>query len=440
MTEMLIQTLKDLGIGIYSIEETLTEGVELYFIKRNLDMRRRTEVSRCSVTVYRDFEENGEQYRGQAKVVIANGMTREEIAGKLSDAYYSASFVKAKWYPIPDGKKDVLLDTNLSLNGQWDQMPMQLAEAAYGEEERFRKEASAAGQEADTVPFLNSFEIFAKKTLVHILNSQGADVSYIRYLLNGEFVAQCLKPQDVEIYEDFQYDSFCEDEIRARVRRILERTRDRAGANQAAPAGTYRLILSDKHVPELMSFFRDRSSAAAIYQKYSGYQLEEQVQSADREDPEGGELLTITLNATVPYSEEGIPMKDRVLLKDGVLKTIHGGSRFCYYLGVESTGEYTKITVNPGSVSLEELKKQPYLHVVNFSDFQMDALSGNFGGEIRLGYLFDGQTVTCVTGGSVNGSILSAQKHLLLSGEMQNTTAFAGPLAVCMEGITVAGL
>ena len=69
----------------------------------------------------------------------------------------------------------------------------------------------------------------------------------------------------------------------------------------------------------------------------------------------------------------------------------------------------------------------------------MDELTGNFGGEIRLAYLYDGRFLRCVTGGSVNGSILTAQKQLTLSSQTQEQLNFSGPLALSMEGVTVAG-
>ena len=88
---------------------------------------------------------------------------------------------------------------------------------------------------------------------------------------------------------------------------------------------------------------------------------------------------------------------------------------------------------------MDEMKKKPYLYVVNFSDFQMDSFSGSFGGEIRLAYWFDGEKVIPVTGGSVNGMIMQAQNQMILSSEMQEETDFLGPLAVCVEEVTVAG-
>ena len=76
---------------------------------------------------------------------------------------------------------------------------------------------------------------------------------------------------------------------------------------------------------------------------------------------------------------------------------------------------------------------------VNFSDFQMDTFDGHFGGEIRLGFLYDGEKRIPVTGGSINGSILDAQKNLVFSRETQVEKNFQGPAAVCLEGVNVAG-
>lgn len=424
MLQMIKKALESQQILTYSIQEKLEESMELYFIRRNLDMRRRTKVRAYNVTVYHDFEENKTAYRGFASVVVSDGMNQEELEEKLKSAYFAASFAKNKWYPLPAGDGSTAAENTLDCD--WEQMAMELAEAAFAVDTR-----------SDV--FINSMEVFARRYAVRIVNSEGVDVSYIRCGIDGEFVAQCPAPQDVETYESFAYDKINAAEIQAKVERVLALTKDRAEAVKAAPAGTYRLIISDKYVPVLMEYFAERSNAALIYPGYSNYKVGDDVQMAGSDKPINGDRLDITLKATVPYSGEGITMKDRILLESGVLRTLHGGSRFCYYLGTEATGEYGKLEVKPGSCSIEAMKKEPYLYVVNFSDFQMDSFSGSFGGEIRLAYWFDGEKTVPVTGGSVNGTIMQAQKQMTLSSEMQDTKEFCGPLAVCIEGVTVAG-
>ena len=97
------------------------------------------------------------------------------------------------------------------------------------------------------------------------------------------------------------------------------------------------------------------------------------------------------------------------------------------------------VKLDNGTKTLEEMKKEPYLYVVSFSDFSMDSLSGYFGGEIRLAYLFDGEKVTPVTGGSVSGNLLELQKDMAFSTERYKDKDYDGPLAVEFHGVAVAG-
>ena len=132
-------------------------------------------------------------------------------------------------------------------------------------------------------------------------------------------------------------------------------------------------------------------------------------------------------------------MEDLALLKDGILQAYHGPNRFCRYLGIRPTGAYQKLACANGTVSFAEMKKNPCLWAVTFSDFQMNAMSGHFGGEIRLAYLIDGDTITPVTGGSVNGSILEAQKAFVFSTDRYVTARYDGPYAVRIPNVSIAG-
>ena len=132
-------------------------------------------------------------------------------------------------------------------------------------------------------------------------------------------------------------------------------------------------------------------------------------------------------------------MEDCELVRDGVLKNIHGGLRVSQYLNVKPTGEYDKLIVDNGTKSMEELKSGRVLYVVSFSDFNMDAMTGHFAGEIRLAYLYDGGEVKLLTGGSVNGSLIDAQSNLVFSRERYESSSYSGPYAVLLKGIPVSG-
>lgn len=425
MINKILAALKENQIQTYQINENTEESVELFFIRKKLDMRREKKVHHCQVTVFHEFEKEGQRMLGSSVVSIENGMTEEEIGKKLTDAYYAASFVCNPYYELYQGTEEGAPERHSSLdNGAIADNAAAVANAIFAEDNQ--KEV-----------FLNTVELFVTRTQVHVQNSKGVDAAFTKNQVYGEFVAQCIEPQDVETYRDFSYDELDIEAIGSKVRQAFEMTKARANANIAPKAGDYRVILSGGEVRELLDFYITRSSAAAIYPKYSTYHIGMKVQG----DKVMGDRLNMTLKAKEPYSAEGIIMKDRPLLVDGELKTIHGNSRFAYYLGMEPTGAYTAVSMPAGSRTLEELKQgeSPCLHVVNFSSFEMNPFTGRFGGEIRLAFLIEGDKVTPVTGGSINGSILELQDNLIFSQEMQAEQGFEGPFAVCLYGVSVAG-
>ncbi|MDE7248584.1 MAG: hypothetical protein K2N82_01585, partial [Lachnospiraceae bacterium] len=423
--------LKKSGVELYQITETKQEKAELYFIRKSLDMQRLGDIRQAEVVVYKEFWEGDMHMMGTAAVQVQNSYTEEMMEELFRDALYAAGFVKNKYYELYAGKDDSQGEIP-----EADRCPADktLADKSLTEiAQSFAEALFAEDQETDV--FLNSAEIFALKTTCHIINSKGVDVSYCKSRVQGEFVVQCTEGQDVETYQHFAYVNCDTKPLRNKVRETLRMTRDRAKAVSAPPAGEYRVILSGPYVREIFDYYVNRSAASMIYMKYSTFQIGCNVQGGTAQK----DNIHLTLKATVPYSAEGIPMKDRELIQDGHLLMIHGNNRFAYYLNLEPTGNYESYKVPAGNVTLDEMRQGAYLEVVNFSDFQMDSFSGHFGGEIRLAYLCDGEKRIPVTGGSINGNILEAQKSLVFSSQIQTEESFEGPLAVCMEKIQVAG-
>lgn len=431
MIKKILSALKKSGVELYQITETRQEKVELYFIRKSLDMQRMGDIRQAEIVVYKEFLENDMRMMGSAAVQVQDSYTEDMMEKLFRDALYAAGFVKNKYYELYSGKEEARKEASEITGCPADQTltGKPLTEIA----QSFAEALFAEDQETDV--FLNSAEIFALKTTCHIINSNGVDVNYCKSRVEGEFVVQCTKGQDVETYQHFAYVNCDTKPLRNKVRETLQMTRDRAKAVSAPPAGEYRVILSGPYVEEIFDYYVRRSSASMIYQKYSTFQIGCNVQGGTaQKDP-----IHLTLKATVPYSTEGIPMKDRELIRDGNLLMIHGTNRFAYYLNLEPTGNYESYKVPTGNVALEDMRQGAYLEVVNFSDFQMDSFSGHFGGEIRLAYLCDGKKRIPVTGGSINGNILDAQKSLVFSSQTQTEESFEGPLAVCMEKIQVAG-
>lgn len=410
------------GVDTFFLRTVRRESTELFFIKKKLDLRRMNAAEDTVITIYSDSEKDGVKLRGRSDVIVDDSMSDEEISEKIKSAKYAASFAMNPFYELPKAEKSDRVISDSDLNG----LPVEdIAD-------KFVKAVYEA--DCDDSAFINSFELFVEEDTVSMKSSFGTDVSYVKRTVKGEFVAQCKEPQDVETYQDFEYDSLALSDIKKLVSDTLKLTKDRASATTMPKKGNYDVIISDKYMPELMVFFKDRANAAFIYQKYSNYEIGKKLQENVK-----GDLLNIKFGATDPFNEEGIKMIDRSFIEDGVVRSLHGNQRFSDYLGIEKIGTYAKVILPNGKTPVSELKKN-CLHVVNFSDFQMDSYDGHFKGEIRLAYLYDeAGNVSVVTGGSVNGSIFECMDDLCFSSEKQQLSSYEGPVAVKMKNIPVNG-
>ena len=430
MKEKILASLKRLNIEEYTLNITSYKSAQMFFIKKSLDTKRAENTITYNVNVYRKFEKDGKEMKGNSSVFIYNGMTDDEIDTALNRAYLAASFVCNPTYELMEctENKFTTMESDL-FNYTIEECCEKTAEALFAEDNR-----------SDV--FINSAEVFVYEYNAEIITSTGIDSGYTKRKISGEFVAQCKAPQDVETYKDFEYNSLDTEALKSKVSKTLEYTLDRAKATEAPKAGKYRVIISDSYVNDIFEYYKGRAQVGYIYAGYSTFEVGQNVQALNAEGEYAeikGDKVSMTLVPTAPISDEGVWQKELKLLDNGELKTFHGGLRFSRYLGVEPTGFFGSTTVAPGSMSIEDMKKEPYLWVVNFSDFQLDDFTGHFGGEIRLAFLYDGEKVTPVTGGSINGSIIDSQTNMHFSKEIQRSAHFVGPYAMCFEDVPVAG-
>ncbi len=423
MLNKIKSALTQLGIELYQIEQVKNESLECFFVRKNLDLKRSTSTEDYTVTVYCAFEKDGRKLLGSSQTNVYVGMEDAEITEALKKAAYAASLAGNPYYELYEGKQAEFVPSTAKVANQPLEKSMEaMVGAIYAEDTR------------EDV-FINSVEVFIARGTRHIVSSAGVDVSFGTCSVTGEYIVQCPAPQDVETMHPFSYADADAEALRAEVKESIEMTRARAQATTAAPTGEYPVIISGGNVATLMRYYLMRSDASLVYQKISSFQPGDNVQGEDIQ----GDKLTLVLKAKDPYSNEGIPMEDRTLIENGQLKMLQGATRFARYLGIEPTGSYRSVEVPVGSTPLETLKSGKYLHVITFSSFDMNPFTGYFGGEIRLAFLCDGETVTPVTGGSISGSLLEAQKHMTFSAEKYESADYTGPFAVKIEGVSVAG-
>lgn len=423
MISKILSALEKAGVSVYNIVDTVNESAELYFIKKQEDMRRMKNIREITVTVFRDFEANEKKMRGSSDVQIAPGMTDEEIFRKISVAYDAAGYVMNPFFELADGVID-----HVEAKSEIGDMPSEEAAHIMAD--------ALFTPDVNEDAFINSAEVFVNNTHYHILSSEGCDITFTKTRVWGEFVAQCVNPQDVEMYFDFEYDTLDTLSLSKLSADAITIVSDRAAAKNAPAAGEYDLILTEKHVYTVLSSYLEKADAAMIFARYSPYEIGFKVQGEEIT----GEKINLFAVPDQPYAMDGVKLIERTVLKDGVVADLVGATRFCRYMGIEPKGYYGKIRVENGSASFEDMKKKPYLMPVAFSDFQMDEMSGRFGGEIRLAYLFDGENIQILTGGSVNGSLLEKQGQLVFSRETYLSSDYTGPYAMLIPAVSVAGV
>jgi predicted Zn-dependent protease len=423
MTDRIIEALGRCGISRWRINEKVEESAELFFVKHELDTRRIKDTHKFSVTVFRRAEADGKAMVGKTAVELIPSMTDAQIDGALNGAYYAAGFALNPDYEAPAPvRRETVFKAGELASAPLQQSAGKMAAAALAADTR--KES-----------FINSLEVFCHRTFNRVISSEGTDVSYTDAVCKGEYVVQCKEPEDVELFAQFEYGDCDAASLTQRVGEDLRFAADRARAQSILKSGSYDVVLSGVNLVTVLEYYAEKSSADMIYPKYSQWKTGDDVQGCS-----GGDAVSISLDARVPFSSDGIPMKRLKLMEDGRLSAIHGRTDFCRYLGIEPTGEYGRlICENPGSASFEELKSGPCLWPVVFSDFQMDSFSGHFGGEIRLAYLIEDGRAVPVTGGSVNGILIDAQRDMVFSRERYSSAFYEGPYAARFRGIPVAG-
>jgi PmbA protein len=395
-------------------------------------MNRSKKVQHITLTIYKDFTENGINYRGSSTTEVHSTLSDQELCKLIGDTAFAASLVKNEYYPLvtpSDSVKEVSI-SNFAERPMSEWMPM-LAEAV------FKADVHEKG-------WINSAEFFLNKIEKRIVNSQGVDVSFSKYKGQVEFITNWKESsEEIELYKNIDFSDYKPEVITQAVEDMLTLSKSKALAQNTPALKKSTVLLTREPVQDFFSYYYDQSSASAVYNKMSVFKAGDRVQGDNVE----GDYVNIVLDpklenstVSVPYDNDGFPLKKVDLYSDGVINGLWGNKRFSHYVKAESTGDIGNIVISGGTRSLVAMQQEPHLELAAFSDFQMDSLTGDFAGEIRLGWYFDGTTRIPVTGGSISGNIKDVQKKMFLSQETEQNNNYVVPKAVQLFNVSVAGI
>lgn len=129
-----------------------------------------------------------------------------------------------------------------------------------------------------------------------------------------------------------------------------------------------------------------------------------------------------------------------MLIENNIPKNFWGNRRFSQYLQLENASSLYNFVVAGGKQSKKELLQLPYLEVVEFSDFQVDSMTGEFAGEIRLAYYHTKEGIQPFSGGSIAGSMQQVQQEMWLSSEVKQYDHYVIPEVVRMKHVSITGI
>ena len=423
MNEMLLEILRTYATDGYEVTDVETEGWEFYFIGHKLDQSRAKNTRHTWVSVYKKSGDGA--FLGKASGEIAPTATRDEAEEMVKKLLFQASLVKNPYYelvkPSPAAPQEVAnVPSPAEMAADFLQVVRNLPETANED--------------------VNSYEIFVNRKKKHFVNSEGVDVAseYPSSML--EVVVNARKDgEEIELYRNYTSGSCGAKELAEDLSKTLVVGRDRLLAEPTPVNGDFPVVFTTNAALELYSYFTGRLSTNMIYQQISDW-----LPGKDVMEGANGDRFTIRSVLYLPnssknaaYDGEGSPIRDETFLEAGIVKANFGSRQFSWYLGLTDAFQPGNLVVEGGTRSEEELREGTYLELVEFSDFQVDVLSGDIASEIRLGYLFENGKVRIISGGSVSGNMREALKEMRASREGRQYDNYVVPALTRIERLTI---
>lgn len=418
----LFSLLKESKADDFIIKEVHTQSKEAFFVGKKLDMSRAKDVTHTKITVYVDSEDK--KYRGSASKEIHPTSSIEEMKKEIDECIFAAQFVQNPWFSLVSNQTC----QNTEIEVDLDQELGKIVEAMQKVKETHNEK-------------INSYEVFVNKKNTHVMNSQGVDVSFSNFECEVEVVVNASKDgHEIELIKEFVFANKSSEEIIQDVEKMFESGHQRLVAKPTKKNEHANVILSGDDVVEFFRYFIDHTNASNQYMGVAKAKIDEKLTN-DKADE-----LTINLQTnltgstkTAPYDLDGNSVKDKVLFSNGTCKSFWGSNQHAQYIELEDATSINNVIVAGGSVSEEEMRKEPYLEITDFSAFVMDSVSGNFGGEIRLGYESDGINKYPVVGGSLSANYANVLKNVKFSKEVKQINNYVVPCSVYLSDVVVAG-
>lgn len=406
----------------YKVNSVSLTTYENFFVKGKLETVRVTDTEDAVVTVYVE----GDGTLGDSAFSVYASMTEKQVADKIASAAKRAKLVKNKPYSIPCGDK---LEVNIPSDFE-NYEPYELA-----------NQIAKAVEKADSYQngSINALEIFIYREKTSVVNSKGVDKCQTRYRAMIEAIPTWTENgESVELYEAYHFTNFNTDEITAEIDERMREVRDRQIAQKPQPC-KINVVLNAKEVAQVMSELADSLNFATVYSHANVFSKGDKVQK-----DAVGDKITLTAcheikgsRFSAVFDEDGVTLRDKEIITDGVATAYYGSNRFGSYLNEEITGNLRCLRLEKGSLTKEEISKAPYIECVSLSGIQLDLYNDYVGGEIRLAYYHDGDKIIPVTGISMSGKLSEVLNAIRLLDKTVTKGYYEGPEKALLKDMSI---
>ena len=415
--DRLLRILKTSGADAWEVTDEREKGWEFYLIRHTLDQNRIRNLESFRVKVYRKFDD----FLGSADTTIPADADETEMKRIVDGLYQDAQYVRNPAYTLNQPEEIPEAETSVDVK----------------EISKDFLAAIAVLPETDNED-LNSCEIFVSEIRRRFLNSEGIDATAVFPRSMVEAVVNARKDkQEIELYRMYTCGTCDREQLTRDLTETMRYGRDKLTAEPTPALGKADVVLSTDAAREVYDYFISRLSAASVYRGISDWKIGDTVAPANLTLRTVPFLPNSSRNAA--YDSEGARIRELTLIDNG--KAVHywGSRQFSQYLGLTDAFIASNFVVGGGTASAAEIRQGDYLEIVEFSDFQVDPMTGDIAGEIRLGYLHQGGRTVSVSGGSVSGNMKELAGSMIFSAESRQYDCMRIPAVTRLNGATVTG-
>jgi PmbA protein len=397
--------------------------------------------TRYDIVIYRDHDGT----RGEAGISLQPGDI-DQLAARLDEATFMAGMSHNPPFTLPKPAEQYPAVES------WDETigtPEQAAKVAGDLAEQVR-----AAMHGEPQVRLSSMELFLETARIDLRTSTGVSAQRRGSHVECETVITSRNDagEESESHMLWERRRAADLDVAGRARLQAQYARDSL-KSRLPDTGDYLVVLPAETMLPFFEAVQYRSAASVKYRQATPWEIGKSIAETPPGTAPGGipyDPLFVESDATLPYGietrafdGEGFPAQRFTLISGGVLERYWATQRYADYMHVEPTGRVANMRLAPGDHSSEELLTppgdEPIFYIVTFSWLNPDQITGDFVGEIRLGYQITRDGRVPIKGGAISGNVFTALTQAHFSRETAFLGSYQGPALARFQGLTVAG-